>query len=387
MLHHDSRGYEEAASAAAAKGRQKMEEIIHRGLTSAEAVIAQIQGAVIEDKVVRAPAVRLLSDDDGWKLGIARGDNGSLDWSGELHPHAFGQLLTDVGVPKKFVESVQSEKMPDFAADDLIAHNVNTILSHRERQRNLIRVDANGGDRVKGFLSDKYRRLDSRPLADAFVGACQDVGLMPIEGVASETKCRIRAVLPKVFEPVANEVMIFGAEFGNSDYGDGGVVLNLWTMRVWCTNLAVVERSMRTVHLGGRLPDDLALSEATYRLDAQTTASAVRDVTAAVVGPQRVNRMLAAIRSASDKELKSGDGIDNILRGLNNKELSQRVRTVYESEDVVNLPAGQTVYRMSNAVSWIAQARDVGPDRRLEMQDFAGKLLVGGMQEKNVREV
>jgi hypothetical protein len=110
-------------------------------------------------------------------------------------------------------------------------------------------------------------------------------------------------------------------------------------------------------------------------------------VTAAVVGPQRVNRMLAAIRSASDKELKSGDGIDNILRGLNNKELSQRVRTVYESEDVVNLPAGQTVYRMSNAVSWIAQARDVGPDRRLEMQDFAGKLLVGGMQEKNVREV
>lgn len=380
VFHHDGRGYNEAASAAAKNGRVKMDEIIHRGRTSAEAVVATIQNATVRDKVVKATDVRLVPGDDG-RFTIASDYTGA----NRLHGHAYGQLLADVGFPKTFANSLQKEEGADWVGN-LIAHNVNEVLAHRPKQRNLIRIDETDGETAKGWLSDKYRRLDSRPLVDAFMGVCTEYGLLPIEGVASDTKVRVRSVLPVVFEPVPNEVMIFGLEFGNSDYGDGGMVLNLWNMRVWCTNLAVVQKGIRQIHLGRSLPDDIQLSRRTYELDAMTTCSAMRDVAGKIIGPDRINLMLQAVEDASETVIRSQDGIDKLLRGLDKGEAAT-VRQLYDSPDEVNMPPGQTVYRMSNAVSFFAQNRSIGTDRRLELQELAGKMIVGEQNPKTVREV
>jgi len=366
MFHHDSRDYKQAVSEAAAKGRVKMEEIIHAGRANAEAVVSRVLGREIKDKVAPSARVRLdLGVDGDFRLSLP-------DDFHRLHPHAHGQLLDDVGVPKKFADKLAHEAGGKPWGKELVAHNVNTILGYRA-QRNLIRVE---DDVAMGWLSDKFRRLDSRPLVDAFCGACKEHGLLPIDGIASDTKCRVRAVLPMVFEPVENEVMLFGAEFGNSDYGDGGLVVNLWTMRVWCTNLAITEKCLRQVHLGSRLPVDLQLSDETYRQDARTTALAVRDVVGNVIAPWRINRMLEAIRSAGEKELQGRDGIDKVLAKASlTKTEADRIATIHESNDVVNLPPGNTVLRLSNAVSWFAQSKGVGPDRRLELQQLAGELI------------
>jgi hypothetical protein len=387
MFHHDSRNYAEAASAAASKGRVKLEEVIHKSMVSAEAVVADIQNRVIQDKVARATAIRLHDEDGVFKLGTVKPEHAGYSYSeGDfhvLHPHAYQQLLSDVGVPKKFADSVIQEAGNDRWGRDIVTNAVNAILEHRTKQRNLIRIE--GGEKVKGFLSDKFRRLDTRPLLDAFIGSCQSLGLKPIEGIASDTKVRVRAVMPRVFEPIDNEVMVFGLEFGNSDYGDGGVALNLWTMRIWCTNLAITEKALRQIHLGGRLPDDLGLSQRTYELDSKTTASAIRDVSEAIIGPERINRMLTAIQKASDKEIRGRDGIDKILSRSLDKVEVDRVATIFESPDVENLPPGDTMWRLSNAVSWFAQAKGQTPDRKLELQQLAGQLVAG--DSKPVREV
>jgi hypothetical protein len=373
MYHHDDRDYDVAASAAAAKGRQKMEEIIHRGQASAESVVEIIQSRVIKDRVARAPAVKLAFNDEGERrLWVFGDDVESLP----LHDHGMGQLLQNVGLRKDFADHLKNEAGGSLWGKELLAHNVNEILAHRTNQRNLIRAE--GGDElVKGFLSDSFRRLDSRPLTDAFLGACTDYGLLPIEGVASETKLRLRAVMPRVFEPIDNEVMIFGVEFGNSDYGDGGVVVNLWTMRVWCTNLAVAEKGLRQVHLGSKLPDNISFSDRTYRLDAETTAAAIGDVTGQLVGPSRINRMLTAIQNAGEKEVKGRDGIDKALARVLRDNEKEQVKAIYEGPDVVNLPPGETYWRLSNAVSWFAQSRDLDPNRKLDLQQFAGQLVAG----------
>lgn len=386
MFHHDDRGYEEAASAAAAKGRVKMEDIIHAGTANAEAVVASIMSRTITDRVARTDKVRLGYDEDGRALVQLYGT--TLDQY-LLHPHGHGHVLDACGLPKKYADKVQQEAGKESWGRELVALNVNTVLAHRDKTRNLVRIEGGAADGsggvVKGFLSDKFRRLDSRPLVDAFIGSCREVGLLPIDGVASDTKCRVRAVLPKVFEPTPNEVMLFGAEFGNSDYGDGGLVINMFTMRVWCTNLAVTEKCLRTVHLGAKLPDDLTLSARTYELDAKTTASAVRDITSDVIGPARVNRMLAAIRDADSRVIRSRDGIDALLaRSLDKGEATQ-VKQIYESPDVTNLPAGETMWRLSNAVSWFAQGRNIGADRKMELQTVAGNLI--GAKQGSVEEV
>lgn len=380
MFHHDQREYKVAASQAAKRGREKMEGIIQKGMATAEAVVGEIQSRIITDKVVRAPALRLEYDNEGERfLHVGAEPH-------KVHDHAYGQLLADTGVPKKYADYLGTEAGGDMWGKTLLADNVNAILYHRTKQRNLIRAEGETGT-VKGFLSDKFRRLDSRPLCDAFIGACRELNLLPIEGVATDTKCRVRAVLPYVFEPVDNEVMIFGAEFGNSDYGDGGLVVNLWTMRVWCTNLAVTEKGLRQVHLGGRLPDDLHLSDKTYRLDAEATASVVRDVTSTLIGPDRVNRMLASVKQASEEEIKGKDGIDKLLgRALDKSELAS-VKALHESPDVQNMPEGNTTWRLSNAVSWFAQAKGVTADRKLELQVLAGQVFGAAMGNKPAVEV
>lgn len=385
MMHHDARPYDVAASAAARHGRLKMEKIIADGQASAEAVVSRIQNHTPRDVVVAAPSLRLKVSDSG-SLVMARQDGYAVEELGGLHTHAYGQLLQDAGLPKRTADEwmkVESRGKP--WGTELVAHAVNEVLAHREKQRNLIRLDDDAGGVVKGFLSDKFRRLDSRPLADAFMGMCTGIGLVPIEGVASDTKCRIRAVLPRVFEPVDNEVMIFGLEFGNSDYGDGGVVVNMWMMRVACTNLAVVQKGLRQVHLGGRLPDDLQLSAATYASDAKTVALALADVGNSLIGPDPVHRMLNAVKDASEKTLTE-QGIDGLLKGLDKGEAAT-IKTVYNSPDDLNLPPGESVYRLSNAVSFFAQSRGLDPNRRIQLQELAGAMMVPAATKDKAKEV
>lgn len=369
MYHHDSRPYEEAVSAAAAHGRTKMEEIIHKGLANTKGVVERILSRVIGDRIVKADAINVFSPQDGsWHIRGA-------DLEQELHPHAFGQVVDNAGMPRQFVDHIVKQANGTRWGPELISHNLKEIFNHRPKQRNLLRSE---GDTVKGFLSDKFRRIDSRPLLDAFMGASNKIGLVPIDGIGTDTKSRVRAVLPKVFEPIPNEVMLFGLEWGNSDYGDGGHVVNLWTMRVWCTNLAITTSFLRQVHLGKRLEDNIQYSDETYDLDTKANARALVDVVQHSIGPATINSMLDAIRAANQKQIVGRDGIDKLLKGALSKSELEKVTDIFEGPDVVNLPAGNSTLRLSNALSFFAQAEGISADRKIELQGLAGKFLMPG---------
>lgn len=371
MIHHDSRDYKEAASAAARQMRQKMEKLIEDGRHKAGRVIEEVTNNVIQDRVVRTKAVELVAGqgDEAWGLTIPVNDKGHLHDKRYLHPHAWQQVLSDAGMPKQYADKLEAQANGSEWGKLLVQHNLNTIFSHRTDQRNLVR-ESKG--LVKGWLSDKFRRLDSRPLLEAFAGACQENGLMPYEGYALDTKVRVRAILPKVFEPIENEVMVVGLEWGNSDYGDGGHVINVFVNRVYCTNLAVMDQALRQIHLGKRLNDDIEYSAETYRKDTEANISALQDVVRGVIGPAKVHAWMDTISKAADRSV--GKDVAVLLKELD-KETVAKVVAAYESPDVVNLPPGDTVWRLSNAVSWIAQSNDVAPEKRLEMQALAGKLI------------
>lgn len=369
MYHHDNRGYEEAASQAAAAGRVKMEEIIHKGQVNARAVVEKILAAQIHDRLAKANAINVWSGDDKtWRIEMPEGD-GLVDSA--LHNHAFGQVVENAGMPRKFVDELVEQANGTRWGAALVTHNLKEIFSHRPGQRNLIRSE---DGIVKGFLSDKFRRIDSRPLLDTFMGGAAGLGLVPIDGVGLDTRNRVRAVLPKVFEPVPNEVMIFGLEWGNSDFGCGGHMVNLWAMRTWCTNMATAHNVLRQIHLGKRLSDDIVYSDETYRLDTEANRAALADAMKFAIGPEQVNKMLLSVKTAAESEIKSRDGVEKLLKSALSKTELAKVADMFEGPDVVNLPTGQTTWRLSNAVSFFAQAESVTQDRKLELQDLAGKL-------------
>lgn len=368
MFHHDNRDYQAAATEAAQKGRVKLEEIIHKGISAAQATIERIENRVITDQIARTASVLAVPvEEKGQPFALQLPDGTRR----VVHPNAARQILSDAGVPMRYAEELAEQANGTPWGAELVAHNINTIFSHRNGQRNLLRSE---GNQLMGFLSDKYRRIDSRPLLESFVGAAHGIGLVPVDGVASDTKVRVRALLPKVFEPVPNEVMAFGVEWGNSDYGDGGNVVNLFMLRVWCTNLAISTQFLRQIHLGKRLDDNIEYSQRTYELDTRANASAVADMVRTAIGPKSVNGVLDTIKNASEEELKSREGIEKKLKALSKTD-RERVLEAFDGPDVQNLPPGKTLWRLSNAASWIAQHADNGPDRKLELQKLAGDLI------------
>jgi hypothetical protein len=310
------------------------------------------------------------------------GEDGTLSgWTLEtpnhkaaLHKHAFGQVAARAGVPEKYLNTLGDISDPWGA--ELAAHNVNTLLKHESKTaRNLVReITDKDGTEIRGFVSDRFRRLDSRPLLDSFMGACGQIGAVPIEGFALDTKVRMRAILPYLFEPVANEIILFGLEWRNSDFGDGKHGMNLFCHRTWCTNMSTMEEVLGQVHLGKRLDDNISYSQRTYELDTQANASALKDVVFDILSPNRVNLYVENIKEAIGDTIGEKD-ITKILKAKLTKGEAEKVSDLFNGPDVQNLPPGHSTYRLSNAISFFAQAEGISQNRKLELQEIAGSLM------------
>jgi hypothetical protein len=380
LTHHDSRAYAIVASDAAKHARSIMEKKIEEGRASTTRLFDHVMSQVPQDRIVRSGTLQFEDDPKLDELTIRVGGTNRPERDGfyTIHSHALGQMADKIGVPGAYLAKLVGgeEWQRELAADILNEH------FHRGLPGGRFLARSTGGQ-VRGFLSDKFRRLDNRPLLEAFAGACQDVGAVPVEGVASETRIAMKAFLPMVFEPVPNEVMCLGVEWGNSDYGAARHSVRTMIWRLWCTNKATLEDALAQVHLGGRLPDDIELSQRTYELDTQASVSALRDVVRGLLGPAKVNALLEGIRQANEKNVEWKSLKTSLVKRLFKGEL-KAVEAAYESEDVINLPAGKSVWRMSNAISWIAgKAED--DKRRLELERIAGEVF-NGKRDSEIEE-
>jgi hypothetical protein len=225
-------------------------------------------------------------------------------------------------------------------------------------------------------LSDQYRRLDSRPIIEAFAGACGEIGVVPIEGVGGELRFCVRAVLPHVFRPGGDEIIAFGIEISNSDFGAGALSVRCFCLRVWCTNYARLDEELRKVHLGKRLDDSIEFSRETYELDTKAMASATRDIVLASLAPNKVNQQVAQIERAMSERIDFKSALNGLPKmGLLKKEI-EAVRDVLTTGGLEELPPGNSIYRMSNAISWVAKSAET-PERRLDLEQLAGSMLLG----------
>lgn len=371
MIHHSSTPYKEAASQAAKVGREKMQAIIEKGQANAMAVLTQVQNQVPKDSITTAKAVTILAPIETNRYGLMLKGRDPVP----VHEHALAQIADKAGFNNKFLNDLRELKTPkdDPWNQELIAHNFNQLLMHSD-SRHLVRtVEEKGQDEVRGFLSDRYRRLDSRPLLDSFMGACKEIGAVPVDGYALDTRVRLRAVLPYVFEPVENEVMLFGAEWKNSDFGNGGHGVSLFNIRVMCTNMATTDEVLRQVHIGKRLDDNILYSRQTYELDTKANASALKDIVWNTLSPERVNGYLEQIRIASQDEI-TGKDVGRILKAKLTKSEIEKVQELFDGPDVINMPAGSSTYRLSNAISFFSQTTGISRNRQLDLQTIAGEL-------------
>lgn len=341
--------------------KAKLEQIVEQGTHRAGPVIDRVLNEIPTDRIARAGNLGFDVDHTG-KLKVRMGDDVR-----DVHSHALGQMAERAGIPNKYVESLAVPGEANAWRRDLLATTLREHFGHDD-SRYLVR---SVGSQVRGFLSDRYRRLDSRPLLDAFVGACQSIGAIPYEGVANELRTSVRAILPRVVEPVPGEYLVFGLNWHNSDYGAGMYGVNAFALRLVCLNGMMGESKIKQIHLGKRLDDNLEYSARTYRLDTETMVSATRDVVRAVMGPAAVQRQIEAIQAAHSQEMSTAQAMRSVSKVLTKAEQG-KVKDAFEGPDTLMLPAGQTAWRFSNALSWVANSTE-SADRKLELQSLAGK--------------
>jgi hypothetical protein len=131
--------------------------------------------------------------------------------------------------------------------------------------------------------------------------------------------------------------------------------------------------NLRQIHLGKKLDADFAFSQRTYELDTETSASAIKDMVGHMLGPDSVNRCLAGIKKAHEEEVSASQVGSWLAKHLSKGE-AKAAGDAFGSQDIVNLPPGQTKWRLSNAISLLARDnKDEG--RSLELQRLAGKVL------------
>ena len=140
-----------------------------------------------------------------------------------LHRNAICQMAQTTDMPVKFLDSLQAVAEP--WGRELLAYSLQTVFNRRfQNKRYLLRSLQ---QEVRGFLSDSYRRIDSRPVVEAFATAVQEKGALPYEGYVTNTKIAIQAIMPEVYEPVPGEVVAYGLSLENSDFGNGALSVRL----------------------------------------------------------------------------------------------------------------------------------------------------------------
>lgn len=410
LYHHSPESYETAARNAAAEARDRMQKTIDNGRASAQALFEHVHTNAPTDRLARGSALRFgyaspaalkpavdalsedavgLTDDDGIPVNVAAllddapkpeqdepGVEGSLvmqvaEQTSRIHRHALAQIAQRGGMPTRYLRELSESDNGDYRALALEMLHTHYGKGDAADKRYLLR-DVHG--EVRGFLSDKYRRLDNRPLLEAFAEVCQAVGAVPIQGTVSDLRVALKAVLPIVFEPIDNEPLIIGIEWKNSDFGVCPNLFSLFIERLWCTNRATMHSAIRDIHLGRRLPDNIELSREAVEADTRANALALRDCGKTLLGPDKVDRMMRAIRECHSQKLDSFGAVPAaIKRALTKHELEEANR-LFDSDEVVNLPAGKSVWRASNVLSWIAGTTK-DKDRQLELERLAGKAM------------
>lgn len=349
----------------AEKQREKLDALIQKGQEKAKTVIETVMNTKISDRIVKTSALQFYAYElvkDSYTVGLQVGKEKLA-----IHRHALQQATAKVDMPWSFTDRLEQSRKE--WANKLLAHNLNTLYE-QETGKYLIRsVD----EQLLGFLSERYRRLDTGPLLESFAAACSDRGALPYDGYAMDTKIAVQAIVPRIYEPVPGETMAYGVSYEDSAFGNGPTKVSIFALRTDNLNGFIASKALRQIHLGRQIPDDEIFAQDTYEADTKALALKVRDVVKGRLSDAAIEAVQDAIKAAYEDKMGPKSLQDYLKKNLS-KDVAKQITDTFNSPDVENLPPGNTKWRLANALSWVGMKTE-DPEEKLELQRLAGDLL------------
>jgi len=345
----------------------KLNEIIEKGKASLQKTLEEIQHefTIREDMAVRPTAIDFLVQ--GHKIQPVIQDEAY-----DLTDHSQGQMLNRAGIPAQF-----AQKLMDLEENELLSRNLKRLTERMQDGGILLR---RVGTTIKGWLSPAYKRMDAAPIMEAFLKRSLENGFVPYRGMNTDYRYQVSMIQPRFWEPVPGEFVVFGTSLVTGDYGNQSLEIDLLMLRIVCLNLAIGHDLFRKIHLGSRFQmgqsDEIVpISQKTINLDTDTISSAVTDVVDA--GETHIKLLEHKIQEASGKEIRDPKSIYDSLRkrGLR-KETVEQIKTAYDlPQEVEILPKGNNLWRLSNAISLVANGIE-RPDEKVDLEKEAMNLLM-----------
>lgn len=288
----------------------------------------------------------------------------------ELHNNALTQLCYLFGVPGAYAKQlIQTEWGRQLLQDMFIEHN-----DHSDRKKMLVRAV---GTEIRGVLSDKYRRLDSRIIYDRFMKESYAKGAVVIDAHYEKVKQYITVVFPRVFEITTENngtiYSAFGARISNGDFGNSALHLNAFQMNCVCDNGMVATSALSAKHLGKRLSSNLQLSERTYNLDTKTMASAVQDLTKNLLDEDTMMETVRKMKSASNEIIDMDMAIKRLPKEIHKEEVENIKKVLQEGDESKGIFGRPTKWKLSQAIT--AVSNTYGGQRKQELDEIAGKFI------------
>lgn len=337
-----------------------LDKVLEKGRQNVETVLRDIahEYDIRQDINVRPEALSVpeISLNPGIKIG------------GKIYQttdYSSGQLLERAGMPRKYYE-----KLVKHGEIDLARSNIERMVAKVSPDSILVRaVDGV----AKGILSSSYKRMDGSVLFQSFVKTVLGYNYLPLAGLNTQSRYHLKFVKNEIM-PVLNDEVVYGLSITTSDYGASSLSINMFLMRVVCSNMMTATDVFRKVHLGSRFSGDIGddgfvLSDRTMQMDSLTMASAVKDVLTSAVGYEKEIAEVINRNGSNPIDLKA---LIAKLRkdGKLTKPEAETATTVYEGElGVEYLPPQKNLWRFSNVLSLLAQSAE--GDRKLELEKLS----------------
>jgi len=291
-----------------------------------------------------------------------------------INEHAMGQLAEKMNIPPYYLHGLAwgYDWQKQLAATILNEH-----ASWTKRQRILIRTV---GTKVRGVLSDSYRRLNSVKILTAFLEEADRQEAVVADAWMTDTKIRAETILPMPIVVPTNkngDVVIFmGARFSTSDYGDGALDMRAFLLNGACLNGMVRESVMKKIHIGSRLHDNMELSNHTYELDTLTTVSAIQDLTKSLFSRDAIMQKAIEIQEASKIDVDFESELRKLVKtGSFDKFDHERIQKILMQNNPEDGMQGEaTRWKFSQAIT--AHARELEPRRSRELHEISGLLMI-----------
>jgi hypothetical protein len=187
-----------------------------------------------KDFLATTPALTLKSNGTSYlKLG---------DENFEVADTAHEQLAARLEIPKKYYDRLKSD------APELLDTNVNHWFNKNPEKRLVRTLD----NKVRAFLSDRYRPLDNYDLAENALPVLLKSGCVVQSCEVTDRRLYLKVVSPKMtYQVKVGDTVQAGIVISNSEIGNGSLSIEPMLYRLICLNGAVMNDSrMKKNHVG-----------------------------------------------------------------------------------------------------------------------------------------